>query len=108
MRRDENWCELGVHKGNAQGGGDAGRRAGQGVQEVQVRLGSVLGVRGDGIHGHHISSGGHLQNGTGRRRGGCREPAVEGAWRGRSQGGGRVHYANDRPGQHERADYNDR
>lgn len=108
MCRDENRSKLGVHEVDAQGGGDAGGRAGQGVQEVQVRLGPILGVRGDGVHDHHIPSGWHVQNGTGRRRGGCRGPEAESARRGRSQGGGRVHHAHDRPGQHERADHNDR
>lgn len=108
MRRDENRSEPGKHTRDAQDRGVTGGRAGKGVQGSQVRHGRVLGVRGHGVHGHHISSGGHVQDGPGTRSGGRGRPAAEGARRRRSQGGGRVHHADDRPGKHERADHNDR
>lgn len=108
IRRDENRSEPGQDIGDAQDRRPAGGRTGPGVQRTQVRFGRVLDVRGHGIHGHHIPSGGHVQNGPGTRRTGRRRPDATGVRRGRAPGGGRVHHADDRPGQHERPDHNDR
>lgn len=108
MRRDQDRSKPGEDACDAQDWSVTGGRAGQGVQGIQIRHGRVLGVRGHGVHGHHIPSGRHMQNGPGARPGGRGRPAAEGARNRRSQGGGRVHYADDRAGKHERADHNDR
>lgn len=106
--RDENRREIGEHAVDAQNGRYTGGRAGRRMQDAWIRFGRLLGVRGHRVHGHHISSGGHVQNGTVVRPAGCRRPDVERTRRGRSQGGGRVHHADHRPGEHERADNHDR
>lgn len=108
MYRHENWREIGERAVDAQSGRHAGGRAGRRVQKVRIRFGRVLGVRGHRVHGHHIPSGGHVQNGTAGRSTGCRRSDVERVRRGRAQGGGRVHHADHRPGEHERADNHDR
>lgn len=99
-RRHEDRREPGQNEGDAKNGCATGGRAGQGVRPVQVRHGQVLGVRGHGVHGHHLPSSGHVQNGTDRRRRVGGRPEAQGARRGRAPGGRRVDYADDRPGQH--------
>lgn len=108
MSRDENRSELGEHAVDAEDGCRAGGRAGQGVPCPQVRVGWLLGVHGHGVHCHYIPSGGNVQDGTEGGRGGGGQPATQSVRRGRAPGGGRVHNADHRPGQHQRADDHDR
>jgi len=107
MCRHENRSEPGEHRVNAQSGGGTSGCAGKGMQGIQIRLGQVLGVCGHRVHGHHIPSGRHVQDGTGRGRRSCRRPGTARVRCRGSQGGGRLHHADYRPGKHERTDHND-
>jgi len=64
VRRHENWSKLGEHGVNAQSRGATSGCTGKGMQGIQIRFGQILGVCGHRVHGHHIPSGGHVQDGT--------------------------------------------
>jgi len=107
MCRNENRSEPGEHGVNAQSGGGTSGCTGKGMQGIQIRLGQVLGMYGHRVHGHHIPSGGHVQDGAGTGRRSCRRPGTARARCRGSQGGGCFHHADYRPGKHERTDHND-